>query len=102
MSWPAATVLIALTLGTAYVLPVLYELSGKLRPAKHPCADTCTPVVIGVKPLEGENLAFKQTVVLKRCTRCGAHIAVGYAGVWTVEEFLKREADEAQFARMMR
>lgn len=81
------------------------SLLSELRPASRksdavPSTDPCqishdlTP--IDAQPLRAENLAYEQTLVLKRCARCGMHVSLGYAGSWTITDFLKIKSDAAR------
>lgn len=70
------------------------ELSPKPdTPASHPCSIAHDLISIDAQPLPVADGPFPQTVVLKRCSRCGHHMAIGYAGKWTIADFVKQRCD---------
>lgn len=52
-----------------------------------------TLIPIDARTLKSEQLAYPHTIVLHRCSRCGLHTATTFAGEWTIDDFLKKEAD---------
>lgn len=70
-------------------------------PPLDPCADHHELIPIDAQALVGDSLAYRQTVVLKRCSRCGLHIALAYAGQWTIGDFVKKRSEVAELERMV-
>lgn len=62
-----------------------------------PCAKAHEWVVIDVRPMEG--VIPRHVTALYCCKRCGVHWSGVYAGEWTVETFMRTEADAEWWKR---
>jgi hypothetical protein len=107
--WPISLTVIAFLFCLMVLLreTILNAEKEKERQAKmvqtwNPCATIHDFTVIELKPIDSANFSCKHTAALYRCKKCQAHQAALFPGEWSIEAFLKVEADEAQLARMMR
>lgn len=71
-------------------------------PSPHPCQNSHDLIPIDAQILFTEMMPFPQTVVLKRCRRCAFHASIGYAGKWTIADFLKEKSDVEVLEGMIR
>lgn len=64
----------------------------------HPCLSFHELVLIQAQSLPAERV----TLILKRCSRCGAHASFPTPGIWTIEELSRTESEISQLERMVK
>ena len=78
---------------------VFYTHKKRPKTPVHPCEVFHDYVVINSQLLKGDTVVTPQTVVLRRCSRCGMRIWQTYVGEWELIDFLKTDSDMSWLER---
>jgi len=106
--YPICLLACVLVICLAVLMRTSMRLAAEAKAAQHETMKTWNPcqaahqwIPIDVRPLESPAFTCKHVIALHRCSRCGSQSTTPYAGEWTIQDFLKTQADDAQAMKLM-